>query len=122
MLPKRNWWRLGISVLAFHFLRHFPAWVGWLPAHTPRLARVSPPVQPEIETQDRVETRREILMANRTLAGGWRKNPDRALFYRRRRPAGGLRAKVDWQDVWKVIRDYNRWRCSAPLGWLSSAT
>ncbi len=41
MLPKRNWWRLGVSVMAFHFLRHFPAWVGWLPAHTPRLARVS---------------------------------------------------------------------------------
>jgi cardiolipin synthase len=56
MLPKRNWWRLGVSVMAFHFLRHFPAWVGWLPAHTPRLARVSPPVQPEIETQDRVES------------------------------------------------------------------
>ena len=45
-----------LGVMAFHFLRHFPAWVGWLPAHTPRLARVSPPVQPEIETQDRVES------------------------------------------------------------------
>ncbi|MGM1332232.1 phospholipase D-like domain-containing protein, partial [Klebsiella michiganensis] len=32
ILSKRTWWRLGISVLAFHFLRHFPAWVGWLPA------------------------------------------------------------------------------------------
>ncbi|WP_240772914.1 hypothetical protein, partial [Salmonella enterica] len=27
-----------------------------LPAHTPKLAQVPPPVQPEIETQDRVET------------------------------------------------------------------
>lgn len=56
MLPKRTWWNLGKSVLAFHFLRHFPAMVGWLPAHTPRLSLVEPPVQPEMETQDRVDT------------------------------------------------------------------
>ncbi len=55
MVPKRTWWNLGKSVLAFHFLRHFPAMVGWLPAHTPTLARVAPPVQPKMETQDRVE-------------------------------------------------------------------
>ena len=30
------------------------------------------------------------------------------LFYRRHRPVGDLRAKVDWQDVWKVIRGYDR--------------
>jgi hypothetical protein len=43
MLPKRTWWNLTKSVLAFHFLRHFPALVGWLPAHTPRLTQVDPP-------------------------------------------------------------------------------
>ncbi|SUG69285.1 phospholipase [Salmonella enterica subsp. enterica] len=43
MLPKRTWWNLTKSVLAFHFLRHFPALVGWLPAHTPHLAQVPPP-------------------------------------------------------------------------------
>ena len=46
---------VGIGVVVFHFLRHFPAMVGWLPAHTPKLALVDPPVQPEMETQDRVE-------------------------------------------------------------------
>lgn len=56
MMPKRTWWNLTKSVIVFHFLRHFPAMVGWLPAHTPKLAQVPPPVQPEIETQDRVET------------------------------------------------------------------
>ncbi|MBS4491771.1 cardiolipin synthase ClsB [Cronobacter sakazakii] len=56
MMPKRTWWNLPKSVIVFHFLRHFPAMVGWLPAHTPKLAQVPPPVQPEIETQDRVET------------------------------------------------------------------
>lgn len=30
MVPKRTWWNLGISVVVFHFLRHFPAMVGWL--------------------------------------------------------------------------------------------
>lgn len=56
MVPKRSWWNLGKSVVAFHFLRHFPAMVGWLPAHTPKLAQVSPPVQTTLETQDRIET------------------------------------------------------------------
>ena len=55
MLPRRTWWNVTKSVLAFHFLRHFPALVGWLPAHTPHLAQVDPPAQPEMETQDRVE-------------------------------------------------------------------
>ena len=56
MLPKRTWWNLTKSVLAFHFLRHFPALVGWLPAHTPHLAEVEPPAQPALETQDRIQT------------------------------------------------------------------
>lgn len=56
MIPKRTWWNLGKSVLAFHFLRHFPAMVGWLPAHKAKLAQVMPPEQPQLETQDRVET------------------------------------------------------------------
>ncbi|MDR9890504.1 cardiolipin synthase ClsB [Pseudenterobacter timonensis] len=55
MVPKRTWWNLGKSIVVFHFLRHFPALVGWLPAHTPKLAQVPAPVQPEMETQDRVE-------------------------------------------------------------------
>lgn len=56
MVPKRSWWNLGKSVLAFHFLRHFPAMVGWLPAHTPKLAQVDPPVQTRLETEDRIES------------------------------------------------------------------
>ncbi|WP_017349716.1 cardiolipin synthase ClsB [Pantoea sp. A4] len=55
-LPPRNLWQLTKNVVVFHFLRHFPAMVGWLPAHTPKLALVEPPVQPEMETQDRIET------------------------------------------------------------------
>lgn len=55
-LPPRTWWHLTKSVVVFHFLRHFPAIAGWLPAHTPLLAEVDAPVQPAMETQDRVET------------------------------------------------------------------
>jgi cardiolipin synthase len=43
--PQRDmahsWGRLGASYLAFHVLRRFPAWAGWLPAHQPRLAPAS---------------------------------------------------------------------------------
>ncbi|WP_058913883.1 cardiolipin synthase ClsB [Entomohabitans teleogrylli] len=60
MLPRRTWWNLAISVVAFHFLRHFPAIAGWLPAHTPHLALVEPPVQPEMETGDRHEEHPEV--------------------------------------------------------------
>ncbi|WP_034944885.1 cardiolipin synthase ClsB [Erwinia oleae] len=58
-LPKQNWWQLSKSVVVFHFLRHFPAIAGWLPAHTPKLAQISPPVHPEMETQDRVKNDNE---------------------------------------------------------------
>ncbi|MCX8959645.1 cardiolipin synthase ClsB [Erwinia psidii] len=52
-LPPQNGWQMVKNVVVFHFLRHFPAIAGWLPAHTPRLTLVHPPVQPEMETQDR---------------------------------------------------------------------
>jgi len=37
----RSWWRLAASYLAFHVLRRFPAWAGWLPAHQPTLMPAS---------------------------------------------------------------------------------
>lgn len=35
------WWRAPLIFLSFHFLRHFPAIVGWLPAHTPKVQSLS---------------------------------------------------------------------------------
>jgi cardiolipin synthase len=32
------------GVFVYHFLRRFPGWTGWLPAHRPRLEAVPPPV------------------------------------------------------------------------------
>lgn len=36
-LRESSLWRVVRSVFVFHFLRRFPAWAGWLPAHVPRL-------------------------------------------------------------------------------------
>jgi len=37
-LTEPRLWLLVRSFFVFHFLRRFPAWAGWLPAHVPRLA------------------------------------------------------------------------------------
>ncbi|MBV4456397.1 cardiolipin synthase ClsB [Pseudomonas sp. COR58] len=37
-VPRGRLWRMTVGLLVFHFLRHFPAMAGWLPAHKPRLA------------------------------------------------------------------------------------
>ncbi|MBC3269708.1 MULTISPECIES: cardiolipin synthase ClsB [Pseudomonas] len=36
-LPRGRIWHMTVGFLVFHFLRHFPAIAGWLPAHKPRL-------------------------------------------------------------------------------------
>lgn len=38
--------RLVWGVFVYHFLRRFPAWTGWLPAHKPRLQSLTPPASP----------------------------------------------------------------------------
>ncbi|SNT25131.1 cardiolipin synthase [Noviherbaspirillum humi] len=40
-------WRQVRSFFLFHFLRRFPSWVGWLPAHTPRLDALHDETLPE---------------------------------------------------------------------------
>lgn len=40
-IRRRTLWKWFRSLLIFHFLRHFPAWAGWLPAHTPRIRTTS---------------------------------------------------------------------------------
>lgn len=53
------WWRTPLTILCFHFLRHFPAIAGSLPAHTPRLepllpvAEESPEALPTLEQQEK---------------------------------------------------------------------
>lgn len=37
-LRESRTWQQVRSVFLFHFLRRFPAWAGWLPAHAPKLA------------------------------------------------------------------------------------
>lgn len=38
---RRSGWRTLLDTLAYHVTRRFPAWAGWLPAHTPRLQPVA---------------------------------------------------------------------------------
>ena len=93
MVPKRTWWNLGISVVVFHFLRHFPAMVGWLPAHTPKLAQVDPQTLMS-KSHPRWRLAKKILT--------W------VFFIAVAVLLVVYAQKVDWEEVWKVIRNYNR--------------
>ena len=42
-LVEPTWWRAVRSFFVFHLLSYFPAWVGWLPAHTPRILLANAP-------------------------------------------------------------------------------
>lgn len=46
-------WHQARGVLLFHFLRRFPSWAGWFPAHAPRLKPVVPDALPK--GADRIE-------------------------------------------------------------------
>jgi cardiolipin synthase len=39
-LPHSNTWLMVRSFFVFHFLRHFPSWVAWLPRHAPKVIPV----------------------------------------------------------------------------------
>lgn len=41
-LVEQSWWRVVRSFFVFHLLRHYPAWVGWLPGHAQRLSLAMP--------------------------------------------------------------------------------
>ena len=45
--PRGRIWHMTVGFLVFHFLRHFPAWAGWLPAHKPRLKTFRAPTGSE---------------------------------------------------------------------------
>lgn len=45
-ITRGHWWRAPLIFLCFHFLRHFPALAGLLPAHSPRVEPVTP-VEPK---------------------------------------------------------------------------
>lgn len=45
-VPRLTLARMVANAAMFHFLRHFPAWAGWLPAHTPRIALLHQPSEP----------------------------------------------------------------------------
>ncbi|PRB80459.1 cardiolipin synthase ClsB [Pseudomonas sp. MYb185] len=56
------WWRAPMTFLCFHFLRHFPAIAGSLPAHTPRLEPLLPVVGEDPEDElPRLDQQEKLL-------------------------------------------------------------
>ncbi|ARP80891.1 cardiolipin synthase B [Bordetella genomosp. 8] len=49
--------RLLWGIFVYHFLRRFPSWTGWLPAHKPRLLTVAPPPPIVTEAEETHEQR-----------------------------------------------------------------
>lgn len=45
-LPRPNAWLIVRSFFVFHFLRHFPSWIGSLPAHVPEVRSIEPHSRP----------------------------------------------------------------------------
>ena len=43
-LTDPSWWRVVRSFFVYHLLSRYPAWAGWLPAHTPRIVAAPTPV------------------------------------------------------------------------------
>jgi cardiolipin synthase len=42
-LVESTWWRVLRSFFVFHLLSRYPAWAGWLPAHSPRILLATVP-------------------------------------------------------------------------------
>lgn len=42
-LTDASWWRVVRSFFVFHLLSRYPAWAGWLPAHTPHIIAATAP-------------------------------------------------------------------------------
>ena len=42
-LVESSWWRVVRSFFVFHLLSRYPAWAGWLPAHTPHIIPATVP-------------------------------------------------------------------------------
>jgi cardiolipin synthase len=40
-LKEAGWWRVLRGYLLFHLLRRYPAWLGWLPAHAPKIESIA---------------------------------------------------------------------------------
>jgi cardiolipin synthase len=57
-MARGAFWRMPLVFLCFHLLRHFPAWTGWLPAHTPKLALLQPHVRAKAARSDALRRER----------------------------------------------------------------
>jgi len=56
------WWRAPLIFLSFHFLRHFPAIAGWLPAHTQKVQVISTGNSAEDDSSLTVSAKKDSLV------------------------------------------------------------
>jgi cardiolipin synthase len=40
-LKEAGWWRVARGYILFHLLRRYPSWLGWLPAHAPKIESIA---------------------------------------------------------------------------------
>lgn len=52
-LKESSWWRLVRGFVLFHFLRRYPSWIGWLPAHQPRVTPAQEVMAIDVQTMRR---------------------------------------------------------------------
>jgi cardiolipin synthase A/B len=65
---RRGGWLALLDVVAYHVTRHFPAWAGWLPAHTPTVQAVAHPMPAAAPTHASAQDEAHAEHAEDTLA------------------------------------------------------
>jgi cardiolipin synthase len=100
---RPSWWHVAASSVAFHVLRHFPTWAGWLPAHQPRLAPAS-----AYATVARAARARRLAHWRHGLATLFFGIVAVALMV--------LARRIEWDEVWDALA-----AMPAPLLWQAAA-
>ena len=104
--PRGRVWHMTIGFLVFHFLRHFPAWAGWLPAHKPRLKPF--PLRPGALTMNRAEpdTATHAKSPGKSHWSRW-KRPLTMLFFLMLIVLFTMLAqRLEWSEVFDNLADF----------------
>ena len=93
----RTPWRMVLAWLLYHFLRHFPKWAGWIPAHRPRIETATPQDAPAAKDE----------AADQVPAVPAKRNWHRAFWIAFAMVVVGLLYRgaqaVDWEEVGAAI-------------------
>ncbi len=73
--PRRTLWRALVGAFVFHFLRRFPAWAGWLPAHAHRLTSLTPRASPMHAASGATAETRSVAQASEDVIAATASGP-----------------------------------------------